>query len=214
MKKLFCHFLLLLVLAGCSAGNNTESQGTQNITAKPSLEIKNDVYVPSPQVTDDRNLVTIGETLSDTKGELTLKEYKKVNMEIQVGPANMIIKDIKVMHFVPDFSMIDFFHEYTHDEEFDFVKVEVEVKNTSNDVIKFNPIAFLKMNNGEQKTWEDDIYLEELPGEIEPNGVKKGNLGYILKDTNEIKWVELLTSDVVNKNEESIAKAKNIKIDL
>ncbi|WHY77855.1 DUF4352 domain-containing protein [Neobacillus sp. WH10] len=213
MKKYFYHFLLLSVLAGCSAGNNTEPQGAQNITAKPTLEIKNDVYVPSPQVTDDRNLVNIGETLSDTKGELTLKEYKKVNMEIQVGPANMIIKDIKVMHFVPDFSMIDFFHDYTHDEEFDFVKVEVEVKNTSNEVIKFNPIAFIKMNNGEQKTWEDDIYLEELPGEIGPNGVKKGNLGYILKDTNDIKWVELLTSDVVNKNEESIAEAKNIIID-
>ncbi|KAB2328491.1 DUF4352 domain-containing protein [Cytobacillus depressus] len=212
MKKLFSLFLLI-ALAGCSASNTTVSQDVEKITEKSALEVNKDVYVPSPHITDDLNFVNVGETISDSKGELTLKEYKKVNMDIQVGPANLTIKDIKVMHFVPDFGMIDFFHDYTHDEEFDFVKVGVEVKNTSTDEIKFNPIAYLKMNSGEHKTWEDDIYLEELLGKMEPNEVKKGNLGFILEDTDEITWVELLTSDVVNKKDESIEKAKNIKLD-
>ena len=213
MRILVYLFLLLLILAGCSASNTNNSRGVENIKEKPVLEKNKDVYVPSPHITDDLNLLKIGDTVSDSKGELTLKEYKQVNMEIRVGPADMTIKDIKVMHFVPDYGMIDIFHDYTNNEEFDFIKIGIEVKNTSNDQIKFNPIAFLKMNSGEHKIWEDDIYLEELPGKIKSNEVKKGNLGFILEDTVEIKWVELLTSDVVNKKDESIEKAKNIKID-
>lgn len=218
MKKLFCIILLSLAIAGCSKGNNTEHQATENKIAKNNQTnnikqvIKNDIYVPSPQVTDDRNLVKKGETITDTKGELTLIKYKKVNREIRVGPVEMMIKDVKVMQYIPDYSMIDFFHSYTHDEEFNFIKVALEFKNTSRDTIKFNPIAFLKLNTGEHKTWEEDIYLENLLGEIEPNSVKKGKLGFIIKNTKEMNWVELLTSDVVNKNGEIIEKAKNIKI--
>ena len=82
---MFYIFILLFVLSGCSAGNNTENkpedktekkeetaqtEQTEQI-AKPDQ--KKDVYVPNPQVTDDLNLVKVGETLSDARGELTLK---------------------------------------------------------------------------------------------------------------------------------------------
>ncbi|MCT9872548.1 hypothetical protein N7568_24570, partial [Paenarthrobacter aurescens] len=38
---------------------------------------KKDVYVPNPQLPDDINLNQIGQNVSDAKGELTLKAYKK-----------------------------------------------------------------------------------------------------------------------------------------
>ena len=212
MKKLYL-VLLFVVLAGCSTGNIVEDQGAVIRTQKPPLEIKKDVYVPSPHITDDRQLVNVGESVADSKGELILQTYKIVNKDMRIGPVDMIIKDIKVLHFTPDYGMIDFFHAYTHEEEFDFVKVEVEVTNTSNDTIQFNPIAFLNMNSGEHKTWEDEIYVEELQGGLEPNGVKKGNIGFILENTDDIQFVELFTSDVLHTDEEIIEKAQNIQID-
>lgn len=221
MKKLWYLGLVLMLLAGCSAGAGTEDSDskeqaetkTSAQTETADLTINEDVYVPSAQITDDLHLVKVGETVTDAKGELTLKAYKKVNKTVQVGPVDMVIKDVKVVHFVPDYSMIDFFHGYTHDEEFDFVKVSIEVSNTSNEAVQFTPVAAIQTSKGEHKTWEDDIYLEELTGELQGNDVKKGNMGFILENADDIKSVEILTSDVVSNKEESIEKAKNIKID-
>ncbi|WP_018393465.1 DUF4352 domain-containing protein [Bacillus sp. 37MA] len=220
MKRLSYILISLLVLTGCSAANNAENQATEDQvntidqTEKSDQTIKKDVYVPNPQITDDINLVTVGETVTDDKGELILKSYKNINKTVNIGAVEMIVKEVKVMHFVPDYSMIDFFHAYTHEEEFDFVKVGVAVKNTSNEDVKFTPVAFVKTSSGEHKTWEEDIYLEELNGEIQRNGVKKGNMGFILENTDDIKSIEILTSDVVNNKDVSVEKAKNITIDL
>lgn len=219
MKISLSFLALLLVLTGCSSVDSTENKVTGNQvktinqTGK-NLDVKKDVYVPNPQITDDINLVTVGETASDDKGEITLKSYKRINKTINIDGVEMVLKDVKLMHFVPDYSMIDFFHSYTHEEEFDFLKVGIEVKNTSDEDVKFTPVAFVKTSNGELKTWEDDIFLEELNGEIQSNNVKKGNMGFILENTNEIKSIEILTSDVLNNVDESVEKAKTIKVEI
>ncbi|WP_409300635.1 DUF4352 domain-containing protein [Peribacillus sp. SCS-155] len=218
MKKLFYMIMFTLALAGCSAGNASEKPveeqkaSAEEKQEKTKPKTKEDVYVPNPQVTDDIKLVKVGETVTDAKGELTLKAYKQVNRTLKVGPIDMLVKDIKVVHFKPAYSMIDFFHGYTHDEEFDFVKVSMEVKNTSSDTMKYTPIAALKMNNGEHKTWEDDIYLEELTGEIAAGEVKKGNMGFILEKTDHTKWVELLTSDAVDTTHKIKQTAEHLKV--
>ena len=115
---------------------------------------------------------------------------------------------MKVMHATPDYSMIDFFHGYTHDEDFDIVKVNVEIKNNSDKKIKFSPVAFLETDRGEHLTWEDEIYLEELTGEIEGNGSKSGNIGFILNDGN-IKGISVMTSDAVDDEGKVLAKGKS-----
>ena len=219
MKKLSYILMFLLLLTGCSAENNAENQTSgdpvKTIDQTEKVQsVKKDVYVPNPQITDDINLVTVGETVTDDKGELTLKSYKNINKTVNMGGVEMVLTEAKLMHYVPDYSMIDFFHAYTHEEEFDFVKVGIEVKNTSNEDIKFTPVAFVKTSSGELKTWEDDIFLEELTGEIQTNGGKKGNIGFIVENTDDIKSIEILTSDVVNNEDESIEKAKTIKVDM
>ncbi|MBD5070346.1 hypothetical protein GUF45_01500, partial [Xanthomonas citri pv. citri] len=83
-------------------------------------------------------------------------------------------------HLRPDYSMIDYFHELTHDEEFDFVKVFVDIKNTSTKKVNVAPIALMKTNTGETFDWNKDIYLEELNGELEGGAEKSGNLGFIV----------------------------------
>ncbi len=224
MKKLLSLFSLLIVLTGCSSGNHAdESKPAENNTAKAEQpartaetavpQVKEDVYVPNPQITDDRKLLKVGETVSDEKGKITLKAYKKVDETVNVGPIEMKVTDIKVMHFVPAYSMIDFYHAYTHDEEFDLIKIGVELKNTSKEKIKYTPIAAIKMNSGEHKTWEDDTYLEELIGEIEPGDVKKGNMGFILSKTPEAQSVEVLTSDAVDLDHNVLEQGKHLNIE-
>jgi hypothetical protein len=192
---------------------NTQPAYEEETTAKEKTEEiarpleKKDVYVPNPQLPDDINLNQIGQNVSDAKGELTLKAYKKVNETLNVGPIEVKVKEMKVMHATPDYSMIDFFHGYTPDENFDIVKVNVEIKNNTDKKIKFSPVAFLETDRGEHLTWEDEIYLEELTGEIEGNGSKSGNIGFILNDGN-IKGISVMTSEAVDESGEVLAKGK------
>ncbi|MDG4848432.1 DUF4352 domain-containing protein [Bacillus sp. AFS043905] len=210
MNRLMIGALLLTAFGAL----NTQPAYEEETTAKEKTEEiarpleKKDVYVPNPQLPDDINLNQIGQNVSDAKGELTLKAYKKVNETLNVGPIEVNIKEMKVMHATPDYSMIDFFHGYTHDEDFDIVKVNVEIKNNSDKKIKFSPVAFLETDRGEHLTWEDEIYLEELTGEIEGNGSKSGNIGFILNDGN-IKGISVMSSDAVNDEGKVLAKGKS-----
>ncbi|CAH0256011.1 hypothetical protein SRABI96_03298 [Peribacillus sp. Bi96] len=212
MNRLMIGALLLTAFGAL----NTQPAYEEETTAKEKTEeierplIKKDVYVPNPQLPDDIKLNQIGQSASDEKGDLTLKSYKKVNEMLNVGPIEIKVKEMKVMHVTPDYSMIDFFHGYTHDEDFDIVKVNVDIKNNSDKKIKFSPVAFLETDGGEHLTWEDDIYLEELTGEIEGNGSKSGNIGFILSEGN-IKGISLMTSDAVDEEEEVLAKGKSVE---
>ncbi|MBT2615451.1 MULTISPECIES: DUF4352 domain-containing protein [unclassified Bacillus (in: firmicutes)] len=210
MNRLMIGALLLTAFGAL----NTQPAYEEETTAKEKTEEiarpleKKDVYVPNPQLPDDINLNQIGQNVSDAKGELTLKAYKKVNETLNVGPIEVEVKEMKVMHATPDYSMIDFFHGYTHDEDFDIVKVNVEIKNNSDKKIKFSPVAFLETDRGEHLTWEDEIYLEELTGEIEGNGSKSGNIGFILNDGN-IKGISVMSSDAVDDEGKVLAKGKS-----
>ncbi|MGE7605966.1 DUF4352 domain-containing protein [Peribacillus frigoritolerans] len=210
MNRLMIGALLLTAFGAL----NTQPAYEEETTAKVKTEEiarpleKKDVYVPNPQLPDDINLNQIGQNVSDAKGELTLKAYKKVNETLNVGPIEVKFKEMKVMHATPDYSMIDFFHGYTHDEDFDIVKVNVEIINNSDKKMKFSPVAFLETDRGEHLTWEDEIYLEELTGEIEGNGSKSGNIGFILKDGN-IKGISVMTSDAVDDEGKVLAKGNS-----
>ncbi|MGM0903621.1 MAG: hypothetical protein ACQEXB_21290 [Bacillota bacterium] len=251
-RFLFIGFLTLL-LAGCSAGaapddgekTSGDKAQSENITSEkydePTPQTDQDLfdkYQPNPQVTDDRSLQKVGDIYADGKGEATLKAYKDVNQTYTVGPIELIVKELKWIHLRPDYSMIDYFHVLTHDEEFDFVKVFVEIKNTSAENVNFAPIALIKTNTGETLDWEKDIYLEELNGELKGNHTKFGNLGFIVnasdshqdehnddqqeeshdeKHQNDkeepIEWIEITTSDVFDQEQKKISESQKIKIE-
>ncbi len=197
---------LLLAISGCS---NNNAAPVKEKTA--NIDYLND-YSSNPQVTDDRTLLKIGQSVSDEKGEATLKAINQVNKTYEEGPIKLTVKDMKIIHLRPDYSLIDYFHVLTQQEEFDFVKVFIEIENTYSEKMNFAPIALIETSTGEKLDWEKDIYLEDLNGEIEGNEMKKGNLGFILKSTEELEWIEITTSDVFNKDEEKIIDSKKIKI--
>lgn len=215
MKKIgYLWLASIILLTGCSEQTQPDvAEAAEQETETPAIApAYYENYVQNPQAVDDRLLQEKGQTVRDGKGE---GELKKVNMETQtfsIGEIELTIREAKVLHMKPDYSLIDFYHSYTHDAEFDTVKVFVEIENTSDKPIHFAPVALLETDTKELKTWEDDIYLEELNGEIGAGETKKGNIGFILEKS-DIESLAITTSDVFDKEEKKLSNAEKIELD-
>ncbi|WP_419959782.1 DUF4352 domain-containing protein [Psychrobacillus sp. BM2] len=211
-RAIYLIVLIPFLLIGC-ANNQDEQQVTTEVNSISTNETPSyyQGYLDNPQVTNDQSLQEVGTTIRDVKGEVTLNDINKESQTVKIGAIELTIREAKALHFKPDYGLIDFFHSYTHDQEFDFVKVFVEIKNTSNQNLKFAPISLVHTSAGEQKTWEDDIYLEELNGEIPANETKKGNLGFIIEKS-KIDSFEITTSDVFNEQDKTLDDAEKLKI--
>ncbi|WP_419392979.1 hypothetical protein [Cytobacillus praedii] len=209
MKQVIYLALLLIALTGCSI--NDEKSVAAKTSANNTIPSYYSDYILNPQVSDDRLLQEVGQFSRDNRGELKVKAAEHDSRTFKIGSIELAIKEAKILHFKPDYSLIDFYHSYTHDQEFDFVKFFVEIKNTSNQPLKFAPIAIVNTSAGEKVTFEDDIYLEVLNGEIAPNGIKKGNLGFIIEDSN-VNSIEIMTSDVFNEKDEKINDSETIRV--
>ncbi|MFJ7753142.1 DUF4352 domain-containing protein [Peribacillus muralis] len=213
MNRLLIGALILTTFGALNTQPAFEEKAAKGKTEEMATPlVKKDVYVPNPQLPDDRKLTQIGQNASDAKGDLTLMAHKKVDEAVTVGPIEVSVKDMKVMHATPDYSMIDFFHGYTHDEDFDIVKVNVEIKNNSDKKIKFSPVAFLETDKGEHLPWEDDIYLEELSGELDGNATKSGNVGFIVNN-GDVRGISFMTSDAVNGEGKVLEKGKSVELE-
>lgn len=217
MKSTICLYVVsVLLLAGCSdqAEPADKIESVHAVATKHSSEIPAyyEDYILNPQVTDDRSLLEEGQTSRDNKGEVTLKAVNTDDSQTyEIGPIEMTVREAKVFHFKPDYSLIDFFHSYTHEPEFHVAKLFVEIKNTSDKPLKFAPVSLLNTSADEMKLWEDDIYLEELNGEMAAGETKKGNLGFIIENP-EIDSLTITTSDVFEEGEKKIQNAKEIEL--
>ncbi|ANU09444.1 lipoprotein [Planococcus antarcticus DSM 14505] len=200
----------LLTLSAFLLGGCTE-QADSTVVASAATG-QNDIpayyedYVLSPQVTDDRMLQEVGQNKRDEKGEVTVKAVNMDKETYDVGPVDLTVAESKILQLQPDYSLIDFFHSYTHEQEFRVVKMFVEITNTSDEPLHFAPVALLETAAKELKIWEDDIYLEELNGELAAGETKRGNIGFIVKDGS-FDWVTITTSDVYDSQEDKIAEA-------
>lgn len=219
MRKLFFIVILFSSLIGCSSDGISESskvekeepiQAELSKDTPPPRKTMTD-YVPNPQVTDDRTLLNVGETFRDEKGSAKLTAYNKLDKPIAAGPIEMVLKEAKIIEYHPDYSLIDFFHNYTHEEQFTFLKIFVEIENKSDEVLNFSPVAQIQSDTGEDRTWEEDIYLEELNGTISPGEKKAGNFGVIIENP-DIKSFRLTTSKVLNQNGEETFKEQTVDV--
>ncbi|MFX3623436.1 MAG: DUF4352 domain-containing protein [Ectobacillus sp.] len=223
MKKALLLIAAAAMLGGCSANAaeknaKTEKMEEQEVKKAEESPVHNQAteYVPSSQIVDDAQLLQVGQSIANDKGIATVKAIKQVEQTVQIGAVDLVIHDVKIIDYTPSYGMIDFFHGYTHDEQFHFVKLNVEVQNTSSKKVKFAPIAVLETSTGEQKHWDDDIYLENINGELAPSQGKRGNLGFILegKQPESIKWIKVTTSDLVDEEHKVVEGAKEIRIDM
>ncbi|MDN4525709.1 hypothetical protein [Fictibacillus fluitans] len=226
MKKFAFILSAALFLGGCSqnaaeepkkAGAESKAeQAKEPETESPTPKAAGSGQ-PNPQVTDDKTLTKVGQTYRDDKGQATLKAIKQINKTYKQGPVELTIKDIKLIHLRPDYGMIDYFHVLTHREEFDFVKISARIKNSSSKPVNYAPVALLKTNTNKTFDWEKDIYLERLEGKLPANGQKSGSLGFIVnpeenESADNVKWIEITTSDVFDQSKKKINDSEKIKL--
>ena len=204
-KTVYLLALSALLLGGCSeSDDSTMIASAADQTS--DIPVYYEDYVLSPQVTDDRLLQKVGQNKRDAKGEATVKAVNMDSETFKAGPVELTVAESKILQLEPDYSLIDFFHSYTHDQEFEVVKMFVEITNTSDEPIHFAPVALLETAEEELKLWEDDIYLEELNGELAPGETKSGNIGFIIGES-ETDSVKITTSDVFDSTDKQIAEA-------
>ena len=221
VKQAMITSLFVLLLTGCSflsiQPTIEESNSITEKTSTATKEISEDehnAYYNSPQVTDDSTLQKPGQSVTDEKGEATLKAIQPINKVFHFGDIEYTIKEMKLLHYRPDYSLIDYFHPLTDAEEFDFIKISVDIKNHSKEKRKFAPVALLETNTGMKMDWKQDMYLEHLNGEIDGSKIKRGSLGFIVDQAqgNRIKWIKILTSDVFNEQQERLEEAQKIQL--
>ncbi len=175
---------------------------------------KQDTFIESPQAPDDRKLTEVGKTYRDQDGVIKLLAIYSEDKQISVGPMEVTVKEAKLLNYSPSHDLVDYFHGYTHQEtNFNYVKLRVVVENTSDESLNFAPVSHLITNTGEQKSFEDDFYLEKLNGAYEPGEKRFGQLGFILENikAENLSFIEIKTSDVF-KNKESIHKGEKYTI--
>ncbi|MBV7506166.1 hypothetical protein KW850_12950 [Bacillus sp. sid0103] len=221
MKQAMIIILFVFLLTGCSfVSIQPPNEKTDTVTENTSTAAKkisadeHDAYYNSPQVTDDSTLQKPGQSVTDEKGEATLKQMKQINKVYHFGDIEYTIKEMKLLHYRPDYSLIDYFHPLTEAEEFDFIKISVDIKNHSKEKLNFAPVALFETNTGVKMDWKQDMYLEHLNGEIEGSQIKRGSLGFIINQANskEIQWIKILTSDVYNAQQERLEEAQKIQL--
>lgn len=209
-------FISLLLMSGCSSDKENK-QLSSNVSAAKSNSTETAIptyykgYPANPQVIDDRTLVQAGQTVRSNKGEAFLAEIANINKSYKTDAIELKIQEAKLIKYKPDYSLTDFYHSYTHDEQFTFIKFFVEIKNTSAETRYFAPIAYLNTDLGEKITWDQDIYLEDLNSPLKPNETKKGAIGFILEKPN-IKSVKINTSGVFDEKHIKLTNTKSIEI--
>lgn len=200
--RFFAGILLVALLAGCQ----------QKATADdhlPPTDYAAD-YNGNAQIPDDRTLLREKDTIQAEKGFMTLKKANFEPQTITVGDIQLTIHDVKRIHLEPDYSMVDYFHQLTHDETFDFVKAYVTIENTAKETRHFSPVATLKAASGTQ-SFERDIYLDDLSGSLAPSEKKKGNIGYITEPGDDALTVT--TSAVFDEQEKQLTKAATFTLE-
>ncbi|QFT87254.1 hypothetical protein FIU87_01130 [Bacillus sp. THAF10] len=222
-KRYFILGMTALLLSGCSIENTAKEQNAQETVSASEHSTKGEstkpspkTFLDSPQAPDDLTLKKVGETLEDEDGIITLKQYAEPNETKQLGDITMTIAEVKVMNYRPSPDLVDYFHGLTHEEvEFPYVRVNVKLKNNSDEPLHFAPVAKLSTDQGESVTWEDDFYLEELNGEIKPGEEKVGSLGLIIDESNpeELKNLKIQTSEVINGEKKKVEEAQEFSID-
>lgn len=209
--------MIMLALAGCAKDKPAEEAEAKNGTdteEQAQTASYLDGYLENPQLPDDSELLEVNQAVEDSKGRSTLMKMKQVDETYQIGDIEMKIRDAKWIHLRPSYRMIDYFHGLTDNEsEFNYVKVFVEITNTSDKTLQFSPVALVETNDGEKISWEEELYLESLNEPIEPGESRKGNVGFIVDETKDLSELKILTSDVFDEADNKLTDAEEITVE-
>ncbi|MEN2767968.1 hypothetical protein [Ornithinibacillus xuwenensis] len=219
MKRMSIYLLAALLLVGCSDDQDTSN--TDLVEKEVKSTVKQTSYNPekyrdNPQAPATDSLTEVGQVFRDEDGKVELMAITDDKVSTTIGPINFQLSDVKVLDFTPAYHLIDYFHGLTHQEtNFLYVKLQVTITNNADQIVDFAPVSVIETNQGEQKSFEDDFYLQSLNGPILAGDSKTGELAFILEETDisELTKLSITTSNVFTEDKEELAEGKKIAIE-
>lgn len=228
MKKLIFSAALVLSLGLAACGDsesdkeveNTASTTQENQTTEVTKEeTKEAVKEDVPGEVTNGPLTKAGEWTMDGDNKVTLTKIKDVNEVYTLGPINLTIDSIKLLHHskptVDTVTYIQEVHGKDISDGLSTIQVIYSVENTTDDNIMFHAIKTLTTDTKTQiegmydmaQTTDSGTYM----GEVDVEGLTI--LPYFSGDLNDINSINILTGDVWdNDNPTKLADSQKITI--
>lgn len=229
MKKGFLMFfmaLLLIVATACGSDNTAGDKNTSNesiegvedkeTNTEKSQEKDEDTNTSEEEVTEEEVSgeweTEVGETIENEGGSHTLiKRFDKVETQT-TGTMILNISQINTISSKLKGEMAEFMET----DELEYIQIDMEVENTSEDTISFYADqATITTNTGEQL--ESDMWLSDhIDGEYLGAVKKSGSQFFVLKNSKaqDIEWVRIVIDAPIDENWDAVGEKLDFKVEL
>ncbi|MED2945467.1 hypothetical protein P4282_23970 [Bacillus swezeyi] len=207
IKKLGTLFLITSLILLATACQDTEkssasSEENTNATSADSSE-KNDKANRESKEDISEEPIKIGDTYEIEGGTAKLKAITNKETTLTAGPMKLKIKGVIAG---------------VANEQIPFIQVDLDVKNTSKDVIEFYPDGILATSTGVQINQPSSEESDDILGTYVGKVNSKGSIFYVLdnkEDLENLKWIRLLIIAPRNsKTNELLSDDIDLKINL
>lgn len=212
MKKILFVSLFVLFLAAC--GGEAEESGSEADASETATE-ETSASESTETMTEEENEnkeASVGDTIKNESGETTLVSRTDDVGTFETGPIVLNIK--KVNGASAKFNSET--AEILGSENVEYIQVDVEVENTSEENVTFYPSqATLTTSTGEQLE-PDMLMSEHIDGEFIGAVKKSGTNIYILENSKaeDVESVRLIYSAPVDENYEDIGEEIDTEVTL
>lgn len=192
---------IMLLFTACKSSEESSagSNNDKNTESAPTVNIKEESE-SSDEMTNGDN---VGDTFEIDGGTAKVMAINTDPITKKVGPMELTINKVTAA---------------IANDKTPYIEVDVDVKNTSEDVVEFYPDGKLATSTGVQLEQPSPEESDDLPGTYIGKVHKSGSLFYILndkKDLENLDWVRLLIIGPRNdKTEKLMADDLDLKINL
>ncbi|MDE5414214.1 hypothetical protein [Alkalihalobacterium chitinilyticum] len=154
----------------------------------------------------------VGETVENEGGAFTLIARNDQVETQETGPMILNIPQVNAASAKLKGDVAEFLET----EDIEYIQIDMEVENTSEDTITFYPAqATITTNTGEQL--ESDIWLSDhIDGDFFGQVKQEGSQYFILEKSKaeEIEWVRILISAPLDENWNSLGEDLDFRVEL
>lgn len=214
MKKVLFLVLTIMLAVGLAACGDSKEEGKEVTASGQTDENKEDKQDPEEMTVEENDSkdAKVGDTVKSKAGEMKMVSRTDDVGTFKTGPIKMKIKKVNGVSG----KLVDKTAEMLDQKEIEYIQVDMEVENTSEENVTFYASqAVMTTNTGEQLE-PDMLMSDHIDGEYIGAVKKSGTSIYILKDTKakDVKSVRLIYSAPTDSEYENIGEEVDIETDL
>ncbi|OWP58564.1 hypothetical protein ETZ92_019125 [Bacillus velezensis] len=193
---------IMLLFTACKSSEESSagSNNDKNTESTPTVNMKEESESSEDEMTNGDN---VGDTFEIDGGTAKVMAINTDPIKKKVGPIELTINKVTAA---------------IANDKTPYIEVDVDIKNTSEDIVEFYPDGKLATSTGIQLEQPSPEESDDLPGTYIGKVHKSGSLFYILndkKDLENLDWIRLLIIGPRNdKTEKLMADDLDLKINL